>query len=306
MHLLILGGSGHVSGALARTAVKDGHQVWTLTRGQRPLPKGVTGIIADRHVPGSLEKAVAGIDVKWDLVVDCIAFDAPDILQDIAVFKNRAGRLDFISTDFVYDPVHRLFPQPEQSRFYVEQAGPMEYGRKKRLAELALMENAGSLAWTIFRPCHIYGPTSELGCLPFHGRDKTLIEKMRAGEPLKLAGGGHFLQQPILADDLARLILDSEGIGRTMNRIFNAAGPDIVESWQYYQIIANVLGTGLTIEDVPVSTCLAEHPDLRPFLCHRIYDRAALKEAGVPLPATPLTEGLRIHTEGLLARRACS
>ena len=36
MKVLVIGGSGFLSGTLARTALSQGHQVWTITRGQRP------------------------------------------------------------------------------------------------------------------------------------------------------------------------------------------------------------------------------------------------------------------------------
>ena len=35
---------------------------------------------------------------------------------------------------------------------------------------------AMAMQWTILRPCHIYGPGSQLGCLPLHGRDPKLID----------------------------------------------------------------------------------------------------------------------------------
>lgn len=306
MNLLIIGGSGHVSGSLARTAFAAGHAVWTVTRGRRPLPPGVTGLTADRKTPGALETAIAAAGRTWDAVVDCIAFDEADALQDLALFRDRARRLVFISTDFVYDPAHRRFPQPEEPACCLEKGpGCCEYGYKKRLAEKALLAaGTASLPWTVFRPCHIYGPSSELGCLPLHGRDKGLIDKMRAGEKLKLAGGGHFLQQPVFADDLARLILSAVDNPKAVGRIFNAAGPDIVESRTYYRIIANVLGVDLKVEEVPVDGLLRDHHEMAPFLCHRINDLTAARDAGLRLPDTPLVEGLRMHVEGLLARKA--
>ena len=181
----------------------------------------------------------------------------------------------------------------------------MAYGRKKRAAEKVLLQgDTAPLVWTVFRPCHIYGPTSELGCLPLHSRDKGLIDKLRAGETLRLAGGGHFLQQPILADDLARLILSAAGNPRARNRIFNAAGPEICESRTYYQIVADWLGVPLRVEEVPVQGLLAAHPEMEPFLCHRLYDLSSLRDAGLQAPATPLAVGLERHIRGLLARHS--
>lgn len=42
MKLLILGGSGFVSGRLAQIATAQGHEVWCVTRGNRRFPKAFT------------------------------------------------------------------------------------------------------------------------------------------------------------------------------------------------------------------------------------------------------------------------
>jgi len=304
MEILVIGGSGHVSGALVRAALAAGHRVWTLTRGQRPVPAGVVPLIADRHTPGAMEAAVAGAGHTWDLVADCICYDLPDIRQDLALFCQRAGQFALISTDFVYHPAHRRFPQPEAADHWAgEEITP--YGYKKRRCELELVEgNTGQMGWTILRPCHIYGPTSELGCLPRHGRDPQLIAKLRTGQPLHLVGGGHFLQQPILAEDLALTVLSAAGNPKASGQVFNTAGPEVIESREYYRLVAEVLGVGLAVEEVPVSAHLTAHPEAAPFLCHRTYDLGRLAASGLSVPATPVAQGLRQHVEGLLARKA--
>ena len=81
MNLLIIGGSGHVSGTLAQAALGGGHDVWTITSGKRPLPEGVNPLISDRHDYEALTTIVAGEEIVWDLVVDCICYDVPDIRQ---------------------------------------------------------------------------------------------------------------------------------------------------------------------------------------------------------------------------------
>jgi len=304
MQILIIGGSGHVSGAVTRNALSQGHEVWTVTRGKRSLPKEVKSLIVDRHDNKTMEALILEQGITWDMVVDCICYDIKDIQQDIAIFRKCAKQFVLVSTDFVYNPALRQFPQPENAACLQNNTvTPLDYGLKKRIAEQELINgDTGDMAWTIVRPCHIYGPTSELGCLPLHGRDPHLIETLRSGMPIKLIGGGHFLQQPILADDLAKTIISIAGNSNAHSQIFNTAGPDIIESWQYYQIIANVLGVKLTIEEIPVQAYLEEHPDKTPFLCHRIYDLTHIKNTGLSVPSTPIKEGLRQHVEGILAR----
>ena len=297
LRLLIVGGSGHVSGTLARAAVAQGHDVWTVTRGLRALPEGVRPILVDREEPERFAEAVREADTEWDMVVDCICYRPEAMRQDIALFGGLTDHFAFVSTDFVYDPARRRFPQPEDAEHYcVGGGGAMEYGLNKRLCERELMEaDTGGMQWTVFRPCHVYGGTSLLGCLPEHGRDPRLIERLRQGEPLRLLGGGHFLQQPVLCSDLAEMILSAEGVKRAYGEVFNAAGPDIVESRRYYEIVAETLRVGLTVEEALVSEYLERRPEQAPFACHRIYDMAKARDCGLKTPATPIELGVRSH-----------
>jgi nucleoside-diphosphate-sugar epimerase len=292
--VLIVGGSGFLSGTLARRAVGRANKVWTITRGQKTLPEHTTNLIVDRHNRSAFEEAVKGIQTDWDIMIDCIAFTPQDIQQDVVVFENLTQHLVFVSTDFVYDPQHREFPQREDANHYVGEG----YGHQKRLAELELINYAGKLPWTVVRPPHIYGPGSELGCLPAHSRDPGLIARLEAGEPLRLVGGGHFLQQPVLARDLADFLLDLQGKPETYSQILNAAGPDVIESRAYYQIVADVLGVELHIEELQVASYLAENPAASSFLCHRFYDMSKAAELGIPLPGTTMLQGLQEHVDG--------
>jgi nucleoside-diphosphate-sugar epimerase len=311
--MLLVGGSGFVSGALARLAIQRGYQVWAVTRGQRALPEGVIGLVADRHDSAAFEAAVAvaaaaaaaagaagsagaNAGKPWDLVVDCIGFAPEDLRQDVAAFRERARHFIFVSTDFVYDPFQRTYPQPEETTHFWQDG----YGWKKRLCELELIEkDTAPMPWTIIRPCHIYGPGSLLGTMPDHRRDPQLIARLKAGEPLRLVGGGHFLQHPIFVDDLARVILSLAGNPKAYGQIFNAAGPDLVEAAEYFRIVARHLGVELKVEETLVSEYLAAHPDDAPSCCNRYYDMSKLRQIGAYLPDTALESGLKVHVESI-------
>lgn len=297
LKILLIGGSGFVSGTLAQKALTAGHQLWAVTRGQRTLADGVKPITVDRSDRTAFADALTAQSVDWDLVVDCIGYSPADAEQDLITFRERARHFVFISTDFVYDPAQRTFPQPEDAGHYLADG----YGGKKRQAELVFVDgDAGPMQWTVVRPCHIYGPGSLLGCLPEHGRDAQLIDRIRRGDRLRLVGGGHFLQQPIFAADLAETILSCAGNPAAHRGIFNVAGPDIVESRRYYEIIGEILGQTVEIEEIPVETYRAAHPDRASFLCHRIYDLGSLERSGLAVPSTPLADGLRAQVESLL------
>jgi nucleoside-diphosphate-sugar epimerase len=294
--LLLIGGSGFVSGALARLAVSLGYQVQVVTRGVHPLPAGVTGLVADRHDPAAFEAAIAGAGTSWDLVVECIGYEPADLRQDIAVFRDRARHFIFISSDFVYDPNHRKHPQPEDTQYFWQDG----YGGKKRQCELELIQKETTpMAWTIVRPCYVYGPGSQLGTLPYHRRDPQLIERLKAGEAVRLVGGGHFLQHPIFVDDLARVILSLGGNEKAFGQIFNAAGPDLVEAAEYFRIVARCLGVELKIEESLVSAHLAAHPEDAPSCCNRYFDLAKLRQIGAYVPDTSLESGLKKQVDSM-------
>jgi nucleoside-diphosphate-sugar epimerase len=300
MKILIVGGSGFVSGTLARSALARGHEVWVVTRGQKPLAPGGIPLRADRKDPAAFAAAVTGAKTRWDLVVDCIGYEVEDARQDVEVFSGRAGHLVFISTDFVFDPARRRFPQPFDNPATLSDDS---YGGKKQLCEkILLTADTDGMLRTVFRPCHIYGPGSNLGCLPNALRDPGLLQKIREGQPLSLVGGGRFLQQPIYAPDLAELILSVRGNVLADRKIYCSAGPDIVESVEYYRMIAEELGVDLQVEDLPVNQALAANPDWRFFLCHRVYDLSPLRLDGLKVPNTPLRDGLREHIRWLDSR----
>jgi nucleoside-diphosphate-sugar epimerase len=296
LRLLIIGGSGFLSGTLARLAVSRGYQVTIVTRGQRPVPEGVQVVTVDRRDHTAFARKFTTVDSDWDLVIDTIAYTPEDTAQDIDVFAGRTSHFVLISTDFVYDPLHRQVPQTERATVYAAEG----YGGLKRQAELVLTQSdPASLPWTILRPSHIYGLGSWLGCLPLHGRDPHLIEHIQNGRSLALVGGGHFLQHPVFAPDLAKTILSVHGNAAAISQTYNIAGPDIVTSQDYYRILGKLLKREVIIHEIPTADFVVAHPEKISFCCDRVYDLSALKASGLDLPSTPLAQGFQRQLDSL-------
>lgn len=165
---------------------------------------------------------------------------------------------------------------------------------------ICMNADTGGMSWTILRPGHIFGPGSQLGCLPLHQRDPQLIKRLIAHEPISLVGGGHFLLHPVYVTDLCELMLDLLGNQKARNRIFCVGGPEVIECRKYYQIIADILKVDIKIEDIPIEDFLPSHPEAVPSVCHRIYDLSELKAAGAKMPGTSVREGLKLHVDALL------
>lgn len=248
MKLLILGGSGFVSGRLAQIAIAQGHEVWCVTRGNRPVPEDVHALTCDAHDPAALRAALASAQLQWDAALDCICRDAPSASVDLSVLPAFTNRLLVISTDSVYHPAYKRVPQDETG-VYLHDGG---YGSSKRQMEEVFLDAAAHsespFAWTIFRPGHIFGAGSQVGCFPEHSRQPDLIARMKRGEPLRLVGGDKFLIHPIYVDDLCRVLLESIPVSTAFNEIFCIGGPDIVSNAAYYLLLGEILNVPVTIE----------------------------------------------------------
>ena len=297
MKLLILGGSGQLSGRVAELALAQGHDVWTLTRGLRKLPEGVHSLVADRSEDASLRCAIEGANTRFDACLDCTGQNPAHAAQCVEIISRYTDRFVVVSTDSVYHPAHKEVPQNESNEHYLRDGG---YGATKRLMEEAFI--ASDLNYTIFRPGHIFGAGFQAGCYPENSRQPDLLPQMRAGVPLRLVGGGAFLIHPIYVDDLAIAILDSIDKPAAFRQVFCIGGADVVTNADYYRTLGRILGVDVTIETIPLEGYLEAHPQFSGHLCNRCYDMTKLREAGIRVPCTSLEEGLRAQVAWLDAQ----
>ena len=299
MKALIIGGSGGLSGELAGQLTASGHEVWALTRGRRPLPSGVRSIVADREDWEAVASKLANERMTWDVVFDCICMNEIHARQDLEIVSRYTSRFIVVSTDSVYDPLHKKIPQTEEGVFLEETGSVREisYGANKRRMEKVFESamNAGNgLKITLFRPGHIFGPGFQFGCFPEHSRQDDLLNRIVSGETLKLVGMGTYIIQPIFVGDLARVMIECVDNVRTFHEIFCIGGPQCIENRTYYEILADLLGCRVKIEEIPLEGYLEAHPEYSGHLCHRIYDLSKLKATGIGMPATSLSEGLPV------------
>jgi len=287
--ILIVGGSGFVSGALAVESIAAGNRTWVVNRGQRPPPAGVELLVADRNHSEAFSRVIESADTSWDAVIDCIAFESDHAAQDVKVFSGRCVHLILVSSDSVYDPKRREVPQSVNTLAYSKNG----YGGRKRDCEETLIRLAsGSLQWTIVRPTHVYGPGAHLGCTPTAFRDPLLPQHIREGRPLSLVDGGRKHIQPIHVRDLAQLLLSLVLRSQAYGCTFNAAGPETMTARAYYETLARLLDCSLQVDELSAEAYQACHPEHASTNCDRVYDLSPLSRVGAHLPHTPFAARL--------------
>ena len=154
----------------------------------------------------------------------------------------------------------------------------------------------------MFRPGHIYGPGFLLGCYPEHSRSASLPDDIRADRTLRLVGGGKLLIHPIYVQDLADCMLECIQNENTYKEVFCIGGPKAIENRYYYEVIGEIVGHPVTIEEIPAEGYVEAHPEFAGHVCERSYTLEKLKQTGVKLPDTSIEEGLRKHIEWLDGR----
>ncbi len=150
--VLVLGGTGWLSGRIARRWRDAGADVTCLARGERPAPDGTVLVRGDRDVPGVYDR-LAG--QRWDEVVD-VSSRADHVARAVHALGDRTRHWTYVSSMSVYadDVTDGL----DESGELHAPAGPgdvYDYGAQKVAAEKAVSA-VGERAF-IVRPGLIVG-----------------------------------------------------------------------------------------------------------------------------------------------------
>jgi nucleoside-diphosphate-sugar epimerase len=157
MRVLIIGGTGNISAAIAAQLIGRGDQVVLYNRGQtKPQFEGkyqtITGDRRD-HARFEAQMQQAGV---FDAAIDMIGYEPADAHSGVRAFAGRVGRLVFCSTVDVYTKAGSGYPLREDAERLPSPAFP--YAHKKaqmeRIFERAQEE--GGFPLTIIRPAATY------------------------------------------------------------------------------------------------------------------------------------------------------
>ncbi|MEZ7756048.1 reductase [Microbacterium paraoxydans] len=151
--VLILGGTGWLSGRIAAHALGAGASVTCLARGGRPAPPGATLVLADRDDEDAYD-VVSRTD--WDHVVD-VSSRADHVSGAVRALGDRTARWTYISSMSVYRDDETVGTDESAPRHPAAQAGEdADYARQKVAAEDAVQESLGDRALLV-RPGLIVG-----------------------------------------------------------------------------------------------------------------------------------------------------
>lgn len=257
MRVLFIGGTGNISLACTREAVRKGIEVFHLNRGKRgaDVPAEVETITADiRNVEEARTKLT---DLEFDVVVDWIAFTPEHINNDLELFRERARQFVFISSASVYHkpvrhpvitestPAHNPFWTYSQQKIACEQLLFSEYAKN-------------DFPITIVRPSHTYSD----GWFPTtFGKDFTVPQRILNGKPIVVHGDGQSLWTITHADDFARAFVGLLGEPAAIGETFHITSDEAITWDQIHLAVGHALGREPELVHVPSETISRFDPE---------------------------------------------
>jgi len=233
--LLITGGTGFVGGHLLDKLAAQGTAARCLVRRKslaRPLPPGMTPVLADLSTGEGLEEALRGVDTVIHLAGVTKALRLSDYEAGNAratetlarAVAGRPVRFVHVSSLAAMGPGAMLEEDAEPRPVSL-------YGRSKLAAERAvraLLPDA-----VIVRPPVVYGP-----------RDTDVFQVLKSvakGVALEIAGGGQWFSA-VYVKDLADGLLLASRDPRAAGRAYFMAAPEPVSWRELAQTAARIMG----------------------------------------------------------------
>ena len=296
MKVLFIGGTGFISTSVSRLALAKGLDLYLLNRGlQKPDLSGAQSLTADIHQPEQVRAALR--DLKFDVVVDWIAYTPEDIERDLAIFRGRTRQFIFISSASAYQkpPGHHVIREstPLHNPYW-------EYSRNKIACETRLTraDREEGFPVTIVRPSLTYGDANFPIALGGWGC-YTLADRLKKGRPIIVHGDGSSLWVVTHAEDFARGFLGLVGNTQALGEAFHITSDEVLTWNQIYETIADALGVKANIVHLASDFIARISPPLTgPLLGDKtwsaVFDNSKIK-AYVPgfEAVIPFREGIR-------------
>ena len=257
LKVLFVGGTGIISSACAELAIERGMELYLLTRGNsaRTSPAGAHVLLADVNNPEHVRTALRTL--RFDVVVDWVAFTPADIARDSELFWDITGQYIFISSASAYQK-----PPAAPDDHRVDAAGQPLLGvlaQQDRLrGDADARPPRTGFPMTIVRPSHTYDTIVPVAVSK---SDYTIIDRIRRGLPVIIHGEGTSLWTLTHADDFARAFLGLCGNPRAIGHAFHITSDEWLTWDQILRLVGRAAGAEPNLVHVPSAFIAKLDPD---------------------------------------------
>lgn len=259
MNILIIGGTGVLSSAVAKEALKQGIDVTMINRGRRKelIPQGVELIKSDKDDKQTIQKALKG--KNFDAVMDYLCYTDEETTKSFNLYSQYTKQYFFISSCAVYNTSLNITCKEDSPKVL-----PIwSYSINKWASEKHLMELASQtdVKYTIIRPCVTYGDTRiPYGISPRYGYHWTIIARILNGKPIIRWNGGINRCNMMRVEDFAVGVVGLIGNPRAYDEAFNICGDETPSFNDVLDCLSELTGKPIKTIDIDSSFYAKELP----------------------------------------------
>ena len=298
MKVLFIGGTGLISEAVSRLAVKEDIQLFLFNRGRRPEFIPDEAVLIEGDIRKKNEAAEKLKDYEFDVVVNWIGFTPDHIKTDLELFRGKTSQYIFISSASAY--------QKPPTDYLITEATPLanphwEYSRNKIACEKILLDEyrKNQFPVTIVRPSHTYGKTSIPSALNSSTHPWTLVDRMRRGKKIVVHGDGTSLWTMTHNTDFARAFIGLLGNSKAIGHAFHITSDEVLNWNQITRFIGMAAGVSPDIVHVSSDFIIKFAPEMKGSLigdkaCSVVFDNSKIKRFVPGFRAkTPFSRGIQ-------------
>ncbi len=240
MKLLIIGGTGVLSGAVVEEAAKCGNEVTVINRGNRKrnYPQGVNFIMADYHNRDLMSAKLESL--HFDAVIDFLCYTKEQIVYSVDLLSPFANQYIFISSACVYNTSIPGIKDENSEKVLSEWSYSVNIWECEKYLKKVASDR--DLCYTIIRPCITYDNTRiPYGIMPPYGYHWTFVARLLARKPIIRWDGGSARWSMMRVEDFAVGVVGLIGNPQAKNEAFNICGDDACSWNEVVEIVANDL-----------------------------------------------------------------
>jgi len=257
MRVTVIGATGHIGTYLVPRLVRAGHDVVSVSRGQRDPYQDDAAWDAVEHIEidrdAAEERGEFGdevLDTDPDAVVDLICFEPESAESLVEALRGEIQHLLHCGTVWVHGPSDVVPTREDEPRT----RRPLgEYGRKKAEIEEYLLDEArrNDFPATVLHPGHIVGPGWE-PLNPAGNFDPEVFSRLARGEEVALPNFGLETVHHVHADDVAQGFQRAiEHWSAAVGESFHVVSPRALTLRGYAEAVAGWFGREATLTYLP-------------------------------------------------------
>lgn len=247
MKLLLVGGTGVLSKAVAQHALQSGFHVTMINRGRRPVPEGAELLVCECHQYEAIESMLSGR--QFDAVIDFLCYSIEDLVHSFNLYSKHCSQYIYISSCAVYDTrIDGVMAEESVKELSLWDYSINKWNSEVRLAELAA---ESSCRTTVVRPSVTYGDTRiPYGIMPPYGYHWTWVARILAGKPIVRWNGGMNRCNMMRVEDFAVGCIGLIGNSHAYGEAFNICGDEMPSFNDVISIVSDLLGKKPVFADI--------------------------------------------------------